>query len=66
MANRASLQMDKAEPEDQNLLWDKQECRPNPSVDCFNYVADPGLLQVQIENGTKLDTNPQDAATQPV
>jgi hypothetical protein len=66
MANRAFLQMDQAEPEDQNLLWDKQECRPNSSLDCSHRSAALGLLQIQGKTGTDSYSDPQAAATQPI
>ena len=66
MANRAVLQMDQAEPEDQNLLWDKQECRPNSSLDCSHRCAALGLLQIQGKTGTDSYSDSQTAATQPI
>lgn len=42
--------MDKAEPEDQVICWDKQECGVNTNMDCDVYLFDACLFEVPIKN----------------
>src|SRR5208337_4793749 len=66
MANRAFLQMDQAESEDQDLLWHEQKRRAHSSLDCARDAAALGLLQIQSKTGTEPYSGSHTATAKPI